>query len=360
MVRNKKKSVLDNQKELKSINPEFKELEPKSLDSGNLENKNSELENSEDENSKPEELESEDLKIQEPEISKKIIRRPLVLILADGWGIASLSEANALYLADMAEAKKIISHYPSTILRSSDEPLSLRYATLGLGRELKELSEIQETDLSLGQILAQHEKKQLYLAESEKFSLLSSYFNYPAYYFDLPKFSEEIVVSSPTEDYQKNPAMSTTEIVKIALEKIKEGDYDFIAISLANIDEVAKSGDLSALREAIETVDGALQKISEAVLLKEGALLISAVAGWAEQFTDLRTNLISKEYSSNPVPFLLVAKEYGGQNIGWEDAPDGDLSLLQPLGSLSDVAPTILHLLGIKKPEAMSGKSLVE
>jgi 2,3-bisphosphoglycerate-independent phosphoglycerate mutase len=95
------------------------------------------------------------------------------------------------------------------------------------------------------------------------------------------------------------------------------------------------------------------------VLAKGGVMLVTADHGNAEVTVNLQTAEKDKEHSTNPVPLLIVGAEYKGQAGPAGDAPDGDLSLMQPVGILADVAPTVLKILELPQPESMTGRALI-
>ncbi len=88
-------------------------------------------------------------------------------------------------------------------------------------------------------------------------------------------------------------------------------------------------------------------------------LLITADHGNAECMFNMQTGMKDKEHTTNPVPFIVVANQYEGQNFGWQDVPGSDLSLVQPQGVLSDIAPTVLKIMNLEKPSEMTGRSLI-
>ncbi len=122
---------------------------------------------------------------------------------------------------------------------------------------------------------------------------------------------------------------------------------------------VAHTGNLPATLRAIEVTDECLGKIVDAVLAEDGVVCITADHGNAEEVLNLQTHAMDKEHSTNPVPFWIIGKEFEGRSGLSGDVPDGDLSLLPPVGILADVAPTFLTLLGIPLPPEMTGTSLL-
>jgi len=91
---------------------------------------------------------------------------------------------------------------------------------------------------------------------------------------------------------------------------------------------------------------------------KNGAVLVTADHGNAEMMFNMQTGMIDKEHTANPVPFILVGRQFEGKTIGFKEIPGSDLSLVKPQGILSDVAPTVLKIMGLPKPKEMTGRSL--
>lgn len=287
---------------------------------------------------------------QSSEPSPRASRHPVVLLLLDGWGVSETRENNAIRQAEIPNFKNLVAHYPAAVISGSPKKDSANYAMIGS-------SSLDLGNDSLSKIISDFHFKQIKIAETEKFALVSNFFNN----------SEE---RFPGEDYDLVPSvvsnyddidikMATAEVIKHLNKALKSNRYDFILLSLANIDSVSHSGDFAKTIKAIEYVDQSLKKIAQAVLNQKGILLITSSHGYAEQVFDLQTDLATKENTDNPVPFIIVGEEYAGKTIGLEEAPANDLSLLDPIGSLLDISPTILHIMGLDVPESMQGKSLI-
>jgi 2,3-bisphosphoglycerate-independent phosphoglycerate mutase len=154
--------------------------------------------------------------------------------------------------------------------------------------------------------------------------------------------------------------MSALELTDEIIKAIDgEKNYDFILINYANSDMIGHTGNLKAAIKAIEIVDKCIGKLNKSILNKNGVMLLTADHGNAEVMFNMQTGMIDKEHTSNPVPFVIIGNEFEGKTIGFQEAPGNDLSLLQPQGILSDIAPTILKIMGIQKPNEMTGRSLV-
>ncbi|MCG2695803.1 alkaline phosphatase family protein [Candidatus Parcubacteria bacterium] len=168
------------------------------------------------------------------------------------------------------------------------------------------------------------------------------------------------MVPSPHVDrYDLKPEMSAIEVTDKVVKAIEEELYDFILINFANADMVGHTGNIPAAVKAIETVDKCLGKTVKSVLAKDGVIIVTADHGNAEVMFNMQTGMIDKEHTASPVPFIVAGKQFEGRRLGSQDVPGGDLSLIQPQGILSDIAPTILKIMGLPKPKEMTGRSLI-
>ena len=210
----------------------------------------------------------------------------------------------------------------------------------------------------LAEVVSNAGLAQLHIAETEKYAHITFFLNGTVE--DPFKGEERSIIPSPrVATYDKAPEMSANEITKEVLKAIKDEAYDAIFINYANADMVGHTGDMAATANGCEAVDKGLGKIADHVLAKGGVLLITADHGNAEEVLNIQTGERDKEHSTNPVPLLIIGNAYKGQAGPGGDAPEGDLSLLKPVGMLSDVAPTMLAMLGIEKPEEMTGRALI-
>ena len=185
-------------------------------------------------------------------------------------------------------------------------------------------------------------KKQLYAAESEKFSMVTYFMNGG---YDAPKFGEHrLRVESPyVTNYKDRPEMSAKKLTERLLKRIPK--HDFITVNYANADMVAHTGDLAATIKACETLDEMLGQIWKSVKENQGTLIVTADHGNAEE---LKTSYGGKdtEHNPNPVPFLMAGAGARGKKA--------------ENGSLIDIAPTILSLFEITPPKIMMGKNLLK
>ena len=153
-----------------------------------------------------------------------------------------------------------------------------------------------------------------------------------------------ILIPSPkVETYDLKPEMSAYEVTEKVIKAIKSQKYDCIILNYANPDMVGHTGNLEAAIKALETVDECVGKVVEAVQMVDGTLLITADHGNIEQMIDYKTGEPHTAHTTNPVPLILVGKD----NVK-----------LKP-GKLADLAPTMLDIMGLEKPEEMTGESLI-
>jgi 2,3-bisphosphoglycerate-independent phosphoglycerate mutase len=211
---------------------------------------------------------------------------------------------------------------------------------------------------NLAEYLSQHNLKQFHIAESEKYAHVTSFFNGGAN-TQFPGEERKIVKSpSNANNYSDHPEMSGLELTELLVEKIKTSDTNFFIANYANPDMVGHTGNLDAAIKAIKYIDRFLEKIMEAALEVDAALIITADHGNIEQMLNLKTGLIDKDHTTNPVPFLLIANEFRYPEAKQRNYLS--LSARTPDGAISDIAPTILDLFGLAKPPEMNGVSLWE
>ena len=141
--------------------------------------------------------------------------------------------------------------------------------------------------------------------------------------------------------------MSAQGVLEAVLASVKEKQHDLIIVNFANPDMVGHTGDIHAAIKAVETVDSAVGRLAEAVSLAGAAMLVTADHGNCEVMWDPTANSPHTAHTTNPVPCILVNH--------MKDAPAQDLQN----GSLVDLAPTLLALLGIVQPDEMTGRSLI-
>ncbi len=210
----------------------------------------------------------------------------------------------------------------------------------------------------LAEVLSQAGLVQLHIAETEKYAHVTFFLNGTR---EEPFLHEDraLIPSPHVATYDLKPEMAAYELTHRIVKEIETGNYDVIIANFANPDMVGHTGNVEATIKAVEVVDECLGMIVDAALAANGAVCITADHGNAEEVLNLQTHAIDKEHSTNPVPFWIISKVYEGKAGISGDIPEGDLSLLPPVGMLADVAPTFLDLLGLKKPDDMTGTSLL-
>ncbi len=210
----------------------------------------------------------------------------------------------------------------------------------------------------LGEVISKNGLKQLHVAETEKYGHVTFFLNGT---IEEPFPGEDrILVPSPkVGNYTEVPAMSSSSLTKEAVKALDSEKYDFIVINFACPDMVAHTGNLPATITACEAADVGLGEIINHTLSHGGVLVVTADHGNAEELINLQTNEMDKEHSVNPVPCLIIGEDFKGEAGPGGDAPEGDLSLLSPVGVLADIAPTVLKLLGVGQPPEMTGTPLI-
>ncbi|MGA8759497.1 MAG: 2,3-bisphosphoglycerate-independent phosphoglycerate mutase [Stellaceae bacterium] len=212
-----------------------------------------------------------------------------------------------------------------------------------LNRFLGALFPPENLDDTFGEVISRAGLKQLRIAETEKYAHVTFFFNggretvFPG--------EERILVPSPkVATYDQQPEMSAPEVTDKVVEAIDSGRFDVIVLNYANADMVGHTGRLDAAVKAVETIDTCLGRVAAAVEKAGGTLVVTADHGNAEMMRDPDNGGPHTAHTLNPVPFLVVHPP------AVADLQDG---------RLADVAPTLLDILGLDKPAAMTGHSLI-
>ena len=184
---------------------------------------------------------------------------------------------------------------------------------------------------------------QLHIAETEKYAHVTFFFN-GGREQPFPNEDRILVPSPKVATYDLQPEMSAYLVTEKLQGALAKDLYDLVILNFANPDMVGHTGSLEAAVKALEAVDECVGSLAETVLQKGGALCITADHGNLEEMEDPVTHAPMTAHTTNPVPFLVVGAEPGTQV---ED------------GGLSDIAPTLLDLLDLPEPEAMTGHSLL-
>jgi 2,3-bisphosphoglycerate-independent phosphoglycerate mutase len=208
----------------------------------------------------------------------------------------------------------------------------------------------------LGRVVSEAGLKQLRIAESEKSAHVTYFFN-GGQEEPFPAEDRVTVPSLNIKDYSEQPAMSAAEISDGTIQAIKQEKYDVIVMNYANADMVAHTGNFEATVKSLEFLDAEIDRVIKAALAAGGAVVLTGDHGHAESVVNLLTHKRSTDHTSNPVPLLYVAADR--QLPQPKDADTITQLLTMPIGILADVAPTVLDILGLPIPSAMTAQSLL-
>jgi 2,3-bisphosphoglycerate-independent phosphoglycerate mutase len=202
----------------------------------------------------------------------------------------------------------------------------------------------QDINNTLGEYLSALGKRQLRIAETEKYAHVTFFFNGGV---EAPNPGEDrkLIPSPKVATYDLKPEMSALEVTEGVLEALDSHQYDLIVLNFANPDMVGHTGDFDAAVKAVETVDQCLGRILEKLEALKGSAIVTADHGNAEMMIDYETHENFTAHTTNPVPCILIAQSDKRLRSG---------------GKLCDLAPTLLELMGLNKPEEMTGISLIE
>ena len=197
---------------------------------------------------------------------------------------------------------------------------------------------------TFGEVISRAGLKQLRTAETEKYAHVTFFFNggKEAQYEGEDR---KLVASPKVATYDLQPEMSACGVTEGLMEALNSDTYDVIIINYANPDMVGHTGVFDAAVSAVKKIDLCLGKVAEKVLELDGTLLVTADHGNVELMEDPVTKIPFTAHTTNKVPFIMISNKY--KNYKLED------------GKLSDIAPTMLEILGLDKPEDMNGHSLL-
>lgn len=241
------------------------------------------------------------------------------------------------------EITEVLTQKP--MLEYNMSPLSLYYVTMtnydDSYKNVHVLFEKENLQNTLGETLSLHQKKQVRIAETEKYPHVTYFFNggreepFP--------LEQRLLVNSPkVKTYDLAPEMSANELVKVLISYANQESPDFICINFANPDMVGHCGVYDAIIEAIETVDSCTKNLVEALLKLGYGILLIADHGNAELALN-PDGTPNTAHSTNLVPCIFIDEKIRSIKNG----------------RLADIAPTILHYLGLPKPKEMNGESLI-
>jgi 2,3-bisphosphoglycerate-independent phosphoglycerate mutase len=211
---------------------------------------------------------------------------------------------------------------------------------------------LPEVDNGLAQALSKAGKRQLHIAETEKYAHATYFFNCLR---NSPYEGESDILVESHKQHLEHPEMKASEIADRFLEEFAKDIYDFTIINFANADILSHTGNLEAATKGCEHIDAALGRVYEAIMARDGILIITADHGNAESLIYKGTGEAETKHNTNPVPLYIVAREY--QRPRTREESDATVEKVE--GLISDVAPTILELLQIQAPAEMAGASLL-
>lgn len=206
----------------------------------------------------------------------------------------------------------------------------------------------------LGEVLSNRQRKQLRIAETEKYAHVTYFFNGGAE--DPFSGEDRVLIPSPAVDtFDKKPEMSSFELTDKVIALINQRIYDFIVINYAAPDMVAHTGNDVAAKEAAKATDECVRRLIKATLTQKGCLLITADHGNIEVMRNSRTGEVDTKHNTSPIPLWFVTPTNHRRRASEEITRNqSDIR-----GLMSDIAPTILDLLDIRKPTEMQGESLL-
>lgn len=211
-----------------------------------------------------------------------------------------------------------------------------------------------EINWPLGRVIAGAGKSQLHIAETEKYAHVTYFFNGSQ---EKPFVGEDrmLIQSAAVPHFDEKPEMRADEIKNRVLENL--GKYDFILANFANADMVGHTGNFEATVKAVETLDKIIGELIPAILKMGGTCIITADHGNAEEKINPVSGEPATEHTANPVPFYLIGEQF---KLAKEASPQVIAKKKKETeGILADIAPTILEIMKLPKPDEMNGKNLL-
>ncbi len=270
-------------------------------------------------------------------------------------GYAGMADGDGLLMANFRadRAREILAAladpdfdgFPRKRIRSFAAHLGLVEYSQHLNTYYEVLFDSLSLNGILGQVVSEAGLRQLRIAETEKYAHVTFFLN-GGREAEFPGEDRILVPSPKVATYDLQPEMSAPEVTDRLVSAIETGTYDLIVVNFANGDMVGHTGILDAAKIAVQTLDDSLARLEDAVSQVGGVLLVTADHGNCEEMADTDAGEPHTQHTLNDVPVLLL------------NAPEGVEALRS--GRLSDVAPTLLALMGLPQPVEMSGQSLIE
>jgi 2,3-bisphosphoglycerate-independent phosphoglycerate mutase len=214
----------------------------------------------------------------------------------------------------------------------------------------------EKADYPLARVISEAGLSQFHIAETEKYAHITYYLNV-GHEETFPGEEHVLIPSSAVKSFATEPHMQAEQITDRVIHEIEQSLYDVYFINYANADMVGHTGDFKATVEACQFVDACLARLFAAAAKAGGGLVVTADHGNAEEKIHPSTGAIETDHTSNPVPFHLALPTLG-RTTPKTDEEVGQI-FSAPIGVLADVAPTILDILSVPKPDQMTGVSLL-
>ncbi|MGX5818378.1 2,3-bisphosphoglycerate-independent phosphoglycerate mutase [Chitinophaga lutea] len=275
--------------------------------------------------------------------------KPIIATKADGTPVATIQEGDAVICFNFRtdrcrEITEVLTQqaFPDFGMK----PLALNYTTMTeYDKAFKGVHVIFDNDnltMTLGEVLEQNGKTQIRIAETEKYPHVSFFFSGGR---ETPFNGERrILIPSPkVATYDLKPEMSAIEMTDAIVPELEQKTADFIVLNFANADMVGHTGVWSAAVKAVETVDACVARVVTTALLNDYVIFLTADHGNADYMIN-EDGTPNTAHTLNPVPFFIISQDFKG------DVKNG---------KLGDIAPTILHFMGLPIPKDMTGNVLV-
>ncbi len=250
-------------------------------------------------------------------------------------------------------ARQIMAAFTEDVGEEGQFPIKLNSKILGMANywdeamplDIPAMFDMEKLENTLAETLQKQGKTQYHIAETEKYAHVTSFFD-----GNNSAQKDETIVNIPSPavaTYDLKPEMSAFEVTETLKDAINSDKYDFLVVNYANPDMVGHTGNYEATIKAVETVDAQLGALKAVIDAKGGNMLITADHGNADQM-QTKDGAADKKHTINEVPFIVHSPKLSRNDV-----------TIRSGGSLSDIAPTILTLMGLEIPKEMTGSSLV-